>query len=125
MAKGEKMIDTWLKAFKHAWQNQDIDAVLKLFTDDVEYWENPFKKLASKEDLRNEWDAIRDQSNIALTTAVFSEVSGRFAVTWDLSYENERYEKKHWAGTYLIVLNQAGKCTYFHQAGEEDAKFVF
>ena len=37
------MIDQWLKDFKDSWMAHDIDAVMELFTHDVDYWETPYQ----------------------------------------------------------------------------------
>ena len=46
------MIDTWIESFKQGWLDKDIDAVLNLFADDVDYWETPFEQLENKEQLK-------------------------------------------------------------------------
>lgn len=115
------MIDTWLQQFKDAWQSHNIDDVSSLFDANVEYWETPFKKLETFDDIRSEWSAIDRQSNIELELSTFSEQSNRHTVKWDLTYTNESNEQKHWSGVYLIGLNEIGKCTYFLQVGEQQA----
>jgi len=114
------MINAWLNAFKAAWIAKDIDQVLSLFADDVEYWETPHKKLDGKAALSHEWNAILGQKDIALELRVFSSSDGNaHSVLWELSYEDEKSRIQNWAGTYLIELNAAGKCVYFHQTGEK------
>lgn len=112
------MIDEWLNTFRARWIAKDTDGVLDLFTDDVEYWETPYKKIDNKEKLLQEWSVILKQENIELGLEVFSSAGDSHSVLWNLSYENEDPESQNWAGTYLIKLNSAGKCTYFHQTGE-------
>jgi len=112
------MIENWLSKFKTAWVEEDIDSVLALFTDNVEYWETPYKKLASKDDLRKEWLAINNQSDIKLDTEIFSSDGNRHTVKWSLSYKNTENIEQNWAGTYLVHLNTDGLCEYFHQTGE-------
>ena len=113
------MIDTWLSKFKQAWINNDIEAVLTLFSEDVEYWETPYKKLAGFSDLANEWQAIHTQSDIQLDLRVFSSITGKHTVQWELRYKNENGEVQHWAGAYLIRLDESGLCNYFYQVGEK------
>jgi hypothetical protein len=113
------MIHQWLKAFENAWTSKDIDQVLGLFTNDMEYWEAPFQRIENKEALNREWGAIITQNNIHLDLSVFSSVSNKHAVIWKLSYTNEASVLQEWAGTYLIELDAAGKCRYFYQTGEQ------
>lgn len=112
------MINEWLSTFKEAWAVKDIDRVLDLFTDDAEYWETPYQQIQGRSALRHEWSVIQGQRNIRLDLTVFSSVNDRHSVLWRLSYEDEKSEIQNWAGTYLIELNSAGKCRYFHQTGE-------
>lgn len=112
------MINEWLENFKTNWAAKDIDEVLELFTDDVEYWETPSLLINGKDELRNEWSAITNQNDINLDLKVFSSTGNKHTVLWTLSYVNEESETKRWAGTYLIELNDSGKCSYFHQTGE-------
>ncbi|MBP7760194.1 nuclear transport factor 2 family protein [Candidatus Saccharibacteria bacterium] len=112
------MIQEWLQKLKNAWAAHDIEAVMALFSDDVEYWETPFVKVASKEALREEWLAIHEQTNIDIQTTVYSTDNDKFTVLWDLRYDKSA-QSHHWAGTYLIGLDNKGMCSYFHQTGEK------
>ncbi len=111
-------IEPWLEKFREAWANHDVDAAMALFAEDVEYWETPFKKLSSLAEVRSEWEGVVNQHDIKVDTRVFSEQDGRYAVAWQLSYRNEQGITRELAGTYLIVLNDSGLCTYFHHTGE-------
>jgi hypothetical protein len=42
-------IQDWLNQFKHAWKNGNIDKVLNLFTEAVNYYETPSQKLEQEE----------------------------------------------------------------------------
>lgn len=112
-------IESWLAEFKQAWLSHDIDRVLTLFTEDVEYWETPLKRLNSIDELRVEWRGILLQDSIQITTHVYSSTENRHAVIWHLRYVDQADNEQVWAGTYLITLNGEGKCTYFHHAGEK------
>ena len=60
--------------------------MLALFSDDVEYWETPFQRLGSKDELRQEWQAILGQTDIEITTEVYASEGMKHAVRWDLHY---------------------------------------
>ena len=112
------MIESWLERFHAAWKVHDIDAVIRLFTDDVEYWETPHTLLRGKDSLREEWQAILSQEDIAINWSVFnSSVDNRHSVTWNLRYLQEG-AIKHSSGVYLIELNDSGLCNYFYYVGE-------
>lgn len=113
-------IATWLDTFRNAWINHDIDSVMTLFAPEVEYWETPFKKLQSIDEVRREWQSIVQQQDIQLETRLFNQRDGKYAVLWNLSYRNLDGITRVVAGTYLIELNTAGLCAYFYHTGESN-----
>lgn len=113
------MIEAWLQRFHQAWQDHDIDRVINLFADDVEYWETPHKLLQDKTNVREEWQAILNQEDISVDWTVFnSSANNRHSVIWSLQYLQAGVIK-HSAGVYLIQLNDSGLCDYFYYVGEE------
>ncbi|MFB6099946.1 MAG: nuclear transport factor 2 family protein [Candidatus Nanohalobium sp.] len=102
-----------LNQFKKCWKKGDIDKVLNLFTEDVEYWEAPSQK-PGPEELRHEWESVMDQEDIELETEVFSSQERKHTVQWKLSYVQEG-ERTELDGFYLIKLNSEGKCYEFWQ----------
>lgn len=91
---------------------------MSLFSNDVSYWETPFKKLSSFAELRSEWQAIKSQTDIDITFSLFSTIDNTYSIQWDLTYTDRLSSQQHWAGVYLLKLNQVGKCTFFYQVGE-------
>ncbi len=113
------MIDEWLDEFKSAWISKEIDQVLDLFTNDVEYWETPYRCLENKDQIEQEWAAVQEQHNIDLNLQVFSSADDKFSILWKLRYFDANSVKQNWAGTYLVKLDSFGKCSYFYQTGEK------
>lgn len=111
------MITEWIDTFRSAWLGKDIDAVMALFSDDVEYWETPFQKIASK-DLPNAWNAIQTQENIQLAIEPLVSNDGQHVLRWKLAYDRGK-DVSIWAGLYVLKLNDDGKCEYFYQVGEK------
>ena len=113
-------IEKWLDVFKNSWTNKDVPAIVELFSDDIEYWETPYKKLSSVEEVKSEWASIQNQDNIKVETTIFSrsEQQDCFTILWELDYTSNSSQKE-WAGIYLIKLNEQGKCYYFYQIGEQ------
>ena len=112
-------IEAWLSEFNKAWTSHDIDKVISLFVEDVEYWETPYKLLKSLEELRNEWQGVVLQSNIDLTTSLYSSVENKHTIIWHLQYLDQKQATQTRSGTYLVTLNKKGLCTYFHHTGEK------
>lgn len=113
-----KKIKEWLNRFVSAWQGHDVEKVLGLFADDVEYWETPFVKLSSPGELNGIWEGIREQKDIVISCDVFSKDGDKYAVRWDLEYKNEQDSVRKLSGVYLIGLDQENRCNYFLQCGE-------
>lgn len=112
------MINKWLEKFESSWRAKDVATVLELFTDEVEYWETPFKKVNSKSELTEEWSAIQSQENLVVTTTVFNSEGNKHSVIWGITYDKDGVQQV-WSGVYLIELNNEGLCKYFQQIGEK------
>jgi hypothetical protein len=67
------MIQNWLDNFFTSWKIYNIDAVIGLFEDSVEYWETPYKKIDSRAELEEEWKYILSQRNIEISYKILSE----------------------------------------------------
>ena len=111
-------IEEWLAKFNEAWLSKNIDNVLALFSEDVIYFETPFVKINSYDELRKEWLSIKDQDDLYLDLKLFSSQENRHTVLWSLGYATSPNSSRELSGTYLICLNDEGLCTYFHQTGE-------
>jgi len=111
-------INTWLKNFKDNWQNHNISGVLDLFDKNIIYYETPFVKLNDFDSLAKEWEVINNQDNIIFEFEIFSSSNNKYSVIWKLQYKDQENIVKNFAGTYLIELNEEGKCTYFHHSCE-------
>lgn len=110
-------IKEWLENFKKYWEYKELTKVMSLFADDVIYFETPFVQLNSKEELLREWQGVLSQDDISVEFDIFSEVDRKSAVLWDLTYKKDGVSH-NMKGTYLVKLNQEGKCTYFLQTCE-------
>ena len=118
-------IEKWLSDFQDAWKNHDIEKVLSLFSSDVEYWENPFLKVSNLEDLRKEWEYIKNQNDIKIESNIFSACNDKFTVRWDLGYKDLRDGSlKKFSGVYLIALNEEDRCNYFFHCGEKETRSI-
>jgi hypothetical protein len=112
------MIEQWLKSFEDFWIAKDIDGIMCLFDEGVEYWETPHGLLKGKKDIEAEWKAIEEQSEVILQTEPYISEGNKHTVKWSLSYINNNGPST-WAGLYLITLNEKGLCDSFYQVGEK------
>jgi hypothetical protein len=107
-------IEGWMKKFRERWIAKDIDGVIELFADDVEYFETPYQEIEDLEALREEWKSIRNQEDINLSYEIYSRDGSKFTVKWDLKYSQDQ-DWNHLKGIYLIELNEENKCVKFWQ----------
>lgn len=112
-------IYNWLDDFEQAWESKDVDRVMNLFADDVDYYETPFQEFSSREELRREWETVREQQDIKISTEVFSHEKDKFTVKWKLSY-SKAGDQKVLKGIYLIRLDSDNKCFEFWQYAVEE-----
>ena len=107
-------INQWLDELKRAWEQHDIDAAVALFSDDVEYWESPFVRIAPNE-LHNLWQDIRGCIDTNVTCEVYAQQDNKYAVIWSATWSDESGDLKERKGTYLVTLNEKGVCNYFYR----------
>lgn len=113
-------INGWLNKFKSSWENKNFKNVLSLFSNDVVYYESPFKKLNGFSEIEKEWATIADQESINLNFIVSTQEDNKYTVQWDLKYSKKEDKSFHYSGVYLIKLNEAGLCDEFRQYCEEE-----
>jgi ketosteroid isomerase-like protein len=73
-------IEEWMKMFRERWIAKDIDGVIELFTDEVDYFETPYQEIEDLEALREEWKSIRNQEDIDLNYEIYSRDGTKFSV---------------------------------------------
>lgn len=112
-------IQGWMEKFTKYWKAHDIDGVMNLFHEDVQYFETPHRLLNGLDAVRQEWEVVSSQNNIELNWQLFMTEKNKHAVIWNLTYAKDG-KQHHLAGTYLVVLSSEGKCTFFHHTGEKD-----
>lgn len=101
--------------FKNSWLEKDVDAVLDLFAEDVDYWETPFERIHKGADLRVLWKEILLLEDMRLDYEIVSADKERrkYGVRWHFSHLGGES-----AGSYLIGLNEQGLCTYFYHSAQ-------
>lgn len=111
-------IENWLTDFKSCWVEKDIDSLLCLFSDQVEYYETSTQKLTGKEEISEVWQEVKNQENINLEFSLYCSEKNRHSVKWKLDFtaDNGNFDCY---GLYLIELDNQGKCSFFYQCTEK------
>jgi hypothetical protein len=113
-------IEHWLQRFKERWKSHNVDGVMELFAEGVDYYETPFRKLESRQEIRAEWMQVKQQRNIEIDTDVFASDGPRHTVKYSLKY-TEDGDRRELRGVYLVTLNEEGECTEIWQYFQEDS----
>lgn len=112
------MITDWLDKFKRHWVEKNLAGVRTLFTEDVEYWETPYKRIDGVDNVVDEWRAVLSQSSISIDTKVVVDDNNAHVVKWKLTYTMDGSDHS-WSGLYLVRLSAEDRCYYFYQVGEK------
>ena len=111
----DKKISVWLKKFETNWKSKNIDGVIDLFNKDVIYFETPSLRLHSLEEIKKEWEIIKEQKEIELEFNVINKIGEKYVVLWKLSFLDNQNKKHNFEGKYEIVLDNKGICVEFRQ----------
>lgn len=107
-------IGEWLENFKTCWINKDIDSLMCLFSDNIEYYETPYRKLVGKEKVSKVWQEIKDQENINLKFDLYCTDINKHVVRWKLNLKTDN-RRLGYRGIYLIELDDKDMCCFFYQ----------
>lgn len=107
-------IEQWLDELKRAWEQHDVDSAVALFSDDVEYWESPHH-LVSPGDVAELWKDVYSCIDTKVNCEVYAREGEKYAVIWSAIWKNDSGELQEKAGTYLVTLDENGKCNYFYR----------
>ncbi|MEF8880671.1 MAG: hypothetical protein V5A72_02485 [Candidatus Nanohaloarchaea archaeon] len=100
------------KPIQEKLETEKVDEEVKLFSENMEYNETPTQKLQDKQEIRGEWQNIKDQEDINLDLEVWSRDEDKYIVKWHLEYTEDN-ARTVLNGIYLIKLNEENKCTEF------------
>lgn len=111
----DEKISNWLRLFEKNWKAKDVDRIVSLFDKNVVYYESPELKLISLDEIRKEWESIKDQDKINLKLKIIDKDRDRYVVAWKLSFLNTEGRVENFEGTYEIILDNRGICVEFRQ----------
>lgn len=115
----ELMIKKWLSDFQIYWMNKDIEALMSLFSEDVQYYETPFLKMEDKTAVEEFWYAIKNHDNINVEFEIFSQQFEKYTILWKASYNNEISDPVMKRGVMLLRLNDDAECYEYRKFEDE------
>ena len=102
-------LQKWCEDLLKYWTNKDIDNILKLFDENVIYYETPRQKVTGLEDIRKMWSEIKNQGTSNITMKILCSQNNKcianYVLNSDISYDM----------IYEIELNEENKCVHFVQ----------
>ena len=75
----------WLDAYKQAWENQDDQLIVEIFSEDAQYIENPFHgPMTGRQAIRQYWldGAVTSQRDISFDSQLWSLEGNVAIVHW-------------------------------------------
>ncbi len=109
----EADLQTWLEAYRQAWETRDPDAAAALFSKDAEYYETPFAPPAKgRPGVRDYWaNATRAQVDVAFSYEVLSVAEDRGIARWWASFTRvSSGAKVDLDGVFLLEFDGEGLC---------------
>jgi ketosteroid isomerase-like protein len=129
-----KKLAEWCDVYKRAWENQDADLFVNLFTDDCTYRETPFTEPIPGHAFHAFWQdlAKREQDN-HIEFEILGRASGnRVILQWE-ARTTSLATSEHLEGSGIFVLTFAdnGRCSdvrewqHWHSVGAPLKSFSF
>lgn len=100
----------WLSDLKENWIRKDIKSILDLFDLNVKYYESPFEKLNTLNDIKIAWEEIYNQNIESIEYNILGYKEQSVVANYILNTDSEIVDM-----VYEIELNNDNKCVYFKQ----------
>jgi ketosteroid isomerase-like protein len=110
--------ESWLDAYKRAWETRDPEAAASLFTANATYQETPFEDpVRGREGIRDYWwDVTRYQEGIEFSYEVLATTEAGGIAHWRSGFtrltSNSAVELD---GIFLMKFDADDKCTEFRE----------
>ena len=108
---GDRAVRAWLEGYRRAWVRRDPDAVIRLFTPDAVYQEQPFQPAyVGRAAIRGYWATVTaTQSDIQLRYGTPVVDGNRAAVEWWVNMRNGGAEVTL-TGEFMLAFARNGLC---------------
>lgn len=110
----EETLRVWQERFRIAWEAQDTDLFISLFTEDAQYQDTPFTEPFKASQFREFWDGLaREQSNNQMEfIESFLLPDGRAIAIWRCMTNTLRQGGQRVEGSGVMVLrfSSDGRC---------------
>ncbi len=112
------VFESWLDAYKRAWEARDPEAAADLFTEDATYHETPFDEPSrGHEGIYEYWsDVPRTQRNVRFSYEILATTEGGGVAHWRANFVRlPANAPVVLDGIFLVKLNADGRCAEFRE----------
>lgn len=99
----------WCIELKDNWKLKNIDAIVNLFDERVEYYETPVMKIDNIKKIKTMWEEIKEQNTEDIQFEIICKSDECCIVNYILR-DTISYDM-----IYQIKLNEKGKCMFLKQ----------
>lgn len=99
----------WCEELLNNWKQKDIDKIINLFDEKVEYYESPIEKINNMKKIREIWEEIKRQNTNDIEFNILCENDECCIVNFILK-DTISYDM-----IYQIKLNKSNKCIFLKQ----------
>ena len=111
-------LDSWLGAYKRAWEDRDPEAAADLFAADATYHETPFDEPSRGRDgVFEYWSgATRAQRDVRFSYEILATTENGGVAHWRASFARPpAKDRVELDGVFLVELDADGRCTEFRE----------
>lgn len=99
----------WCLKLKENWQSKDVEQIMELFDEKVEYYEIPTMKINTIQEIKQMWEEIESQSTDNIEFSIICQNEDCCIVNFILK------DKVSYDMIYQIKLNDKSKCIFLKQ----------
>lgn len=111
--------ENWLARYGYAWEAGDAQAAIELFSDDAEYFENPFDEpMIGKEAIRRYWSggAGESQKGIHFQHRAAAVTGNKGLAQWEATFTRVPSGNHVELNGFLMAeFDAAGRCSVFRE----------
>jgi hypothetical protein len=107
-------LSNWLDTYKRAWETQDADLFVTLFTPDCEYRDTPYKEPVPGREFHRYWQALATrQKDNRIDFEILGWASrNRAIVNWEAtSTRRATGERREGNGIFMLTFAEDGRCS--------------
>lgn len=111
-----KVVENWFDELRRLWLAKDIKSVRNLLSENVQYYENPFKPpLIVWQDIEKAWQEIKRQdiSELEIKPLIIKDNEGTASYTF--AYRDPAGHGFKSKGAYYVKLDSEGRAVEFRQ----------